>query len=58
MVLSALITTTHSTEPWYFAVPVVVVALGARIWFWLSRRRGGGGGPFRRGPFGGSGDGT
>jgi hypothetical protein len=52
MVLSALISTTHSTDPWYVAVPILALALGARIW--RSRRGGGGRGPFRRGPFGGS----
>jgi hypothetical protein len=40
----------HYTTPWYFAVPVLVVALGLMIW----RRRRGGGGPSGRGPFGGS----
>jgi hypothetical protein len=40
----------HSTAPWYFAVPVVVAALGLTLW----RRRRGGGGPFGRGPSGGS----
>jgi uncharacterized membrane protein YdfJ with MMPL/SSD domain len=59
MVLSAVIAVGHhSTAPWYVAIPVVVVALGARFWWWRSRRRGGGGGSSRRGPFGGSGDGT
>lgn len=56
MVLSAVFTATHSTAPWYVAIPIVVVAVGLR--FWRSRRGGRGGGPFRRGPFGGSGDGT
>jgi hypothetical protein len=54
MVLSALLAGTHSTAQWYIAIPVVVVALGAR--FWLRARRGGGG--RGRGPFGGSGNGT
>jgi hypothetical protein len=40
----------HSTAPWYFAVPVLVAALGLKIW----RRRRGGGGPSGRGPSGGS----
>ena len=40
----------HSTAPWYVAVPVVLVALGATI----LRRRRGGGGPSGRGPSGGS----
>jgi hypothetical protein len=52
MVLSAVLGATHSTAPWYFAVPVVVLLIAARLW--RARRRGG---PFRRGPFGGSGDG-
>ena len=58
MVLSVVMmgAATHSTAPWYIAVPLVVVALGARLWFF--RRRGGRRGPFRRGPFGGSGDDT
>ena len=40
----------HYTTPWYFAVPVLVVALGLTIW----RRRRGGGGPSGPGPSGGS----
>jgi hypothetical protein len=56
MVLSVMIAATHSTEPWYVAVPIVAVSLG--LMFWRSRRGGGGGRPFRRGPFGGSGDDT
>jgi hypothetical protein len=40
----------HSTTPWYFAVPVLVVALALKIW----RRRRGGGGPSGPGPSGGS----
>lgn len=58
MVLSAVLigAATHSTAPWYIAVPILVVALGARFLF--ARRRGGRGGPSRRGPFDGSGDGT
>jgi len=40
----------HHTGPWYIALPILAVAVGARIW---GRRRRGGGG---RGPFGGSGD--
>jgi hypothetical protein len=40
----------HYTAPWYVAVPVVLVALGATI----LRRRRGGGGPSGRGPSGGS----
>jgi hypothetical protein len=56
MVLTAVFGATHSTEPWYIAVPILALALGAR--FWRSRRGGGGGGRSGRGPFGGSGDGT
>jgi hypothetical protein len=56
MVLSALFAANHSTDPWYIAVPILALALGLR--FWRSRRGRGGGGPFRRGPFGGSGDDT
>jgi hypothetical protein len=50
MVLSAVLMAgaVHSTAPWYIAIPIVVVALGAR--FLLYRRRGGRGG--RGGPFG------
>jgi hypothetical protein len=51
MMLGVLIAT-HYTSPWYIAVPIVAIALGARFW---QSRRGGGGGPFRRGPFGGRG---
>ena len=40
----------HYTTPWYFAVPVLVVALALTIW----RRRRGGGGPSGPGPSGGS----
>jgi hypothetical protein len=59
MLLSLLFTGTHSTAPWYIAIPIVVVALGARIWLMRSRRGGGGRGPFGRGrgPFGGNGNG-
>jgi hypothetical protein len=39
----------HSTAPWYFAIPPILLAIGAMIW---RRRRGGG--PPGRGPFGGS----
>jgi hypothetical protein len=57
-VLGALMFTgTHSTAPWYIAIPIVVLALGARLWMMWSRRGRGGRGPFRRGPFGGSGSG-
>jgi hypothetical protein len=52
MLLGVLLAGTHSTAPWYFAVPIVAVGLGARFWW---SRRGGGRGP-RGGPFGGSGD--
>jgi hypothetical protein len=59
MELSLLFTGTHSTAPWYIAIPIVVVALGARIWLMRSRRGGGGRGrgPFGRGrgPFNGNG---
>jgi hypothetical protein len=44
-----VIALTHSTAPWYLAIPIVVVALGARFWW---SRRGGGRGPFQSGPFG------
>jgi hypothetical protein len=39
----------HSTAPWYFAIPAVVLVVAVSIW-----RRRGGGGPPGRGPFGGS----
>lgn len=52
---SLMMAATHSTAPWYFAVPAIALVLGAKFW---QSRRGGGRGPFRRGPFGGSGDGT
>jgi hypothetical protein len=39
----------HSTAPWYFAIPAVVLVVAVAIW-----RRRGGGGPPGRGPFGGS----
>lgn len=54
MVLGALLAGTHSTAPWYIAIPIVVVALGARFWLRARRGRSGRG----RGPFGGSGKGT
>jgi hypothetical protein len=59
MLLSLLFTGTHSTAPWYIAIPIVVVALGARLWLMRSRRGGGGRGRFGggRGPFGGNGNG-
>ena len=46
--ITALQQSDHYADPWYIAVPVIVVALGFTIW---RRRRGGAGG----GPFGGSG---
>ena len=49
-VMSVVVALTHSTAPWYLAIPIVVVALGARFW---RSRRGGGRGPFQKGPFGG-----
>lgn len=52
MMPTLAIAATHSTAPWYFAVPVVVL-LGLR--FWRIRGRGAGG-PFRRGPSGGPGN--
>jgi hypothetical protein len=60
MVLSAVLMSGvgHSTAPWYIAIPIVVVVIGARIWMFRRRGGRGGGGPFRRGPFGGSGDDT
>jgi hypothetical protein len=69
MVLSAVMLAgaTHSTAPWYIAIPILVVALGARFLLYRRRRgsgsdggggRGGRGGYFRRGPFDGSGDDT
>ncbi|MGH3228787.1 MAG: hypothetical protein ACRDOA_09430 [Streptosporangiaceae bacterium] len=39
----------HSTAPWYFAIPAIVLAVAVAIW-----RRRGGGGPSRPGPPGGS----
>jgi hypothetical protein len=59
MLLSLLFTGTHSTAPWYVAIPIVVLALGARLLLMRSRRGRGGRGPFGRGggPFGGSGNG-
>jgi len=72
MVLSAVLMggATHSTTPWYIAIPILVVALGARFLLYR-RRRGSGGsggrggwggrggrGPFGRGPYDGSGDDT
>ncbi|HJZ02319.1 MAG TPA: hypothetical protein VJ305_16475 [Streptosporangiaceae bacterium] len=38
----------HSTTPWYIAIPVLVAALGLKIW----RRRRRGGGPPGPGPSG------
>ena len=40
----------HSTGPWYIALPLLAVGIGVSIWRW--RRGGGGGGGF----FGGRGD--
>jgi len=44
----------HSTAPWYFVIPPIVLVAAAMIW----RRRNGGGpsgrGPSGRGPSGGS----
>lgn len=51
----AVLIATHSTSPWYIAVPIVVLALGARLW---QSRRGGGRGPFGGGRFGGPREGT
>jgi hypothetical protein len=51
--ISALFgTTTHHTDPWYIALPILVIAFGFRAWLWR-RRRGSGG---RRGPSGGGSD--
>ena len=47
--LNDLIAATHSTAPWFIAVPIVIVGLGLGI---ARRRRGGGG--FGRGPFRGA----
>jgi hypothetical protein len=54
MILALFGTGGHSTEPWYIAIPILVVAFGLRAWMWRrrgsGRRRGGG-------PFGGGGNG-
>jgi hypothetical protein len=53
--LNEITAATHSTAPWYIAIPIVIVTLGIGI---ARRRRGGGrGGPFGRGPFQGPGNG-
>jgi hypothetical protein len=49
-----MIIATHYTDPWYVAVPILVVAIGAKVW---QSRRGGGRGPDGGGPFDGWGDG-
>ncbi len=53
MELSLFVGLVHRTSPWYVAVPLVVALFGFRFW---RMRRGGGRGPFRRGPFGGPGN--
>jgi len=47
-----IVAATHSTAPWYF----ILIPLGLVLVVRLSRR-GSGGGPFRRGPFSGPGNG-
>jgi hypothetical protein len=71
MVLSAVLMAgaTHYTTPWYIAIPILLVAFGARFVLYRRRRSSGGSGrggwggrggrgPFGRGPYDGSGDDT
>ena len=52
--LNEVIAATHSTTPWYFAVPILIVVCLAAL---ARRRAGGRGGPFSKGPFNGPSDG-
>jgi hypothetical protein len=41
MIVALAGTATHSTAPWFIAVPILVIAFGLRAWRW-QRRRGSG----------------
>lgn len=51
MVSALFGTASHHTDPWYIAVPILVIAFGLRAWLWRRRKPG-----WRRGPPGGSGN--